>query len=102
MQPQPHRLLSLGVKNKDQVAHSTCGLQYLVIELSKLGQSFVSLDGLIICSSDTASGNRIGKLKKGRKCNRPKPLQIETNGEVVVPLGFEPKLTVSKTVDDSN
>ena len=50
MQPQPHRLLSLGVKNKDQVAHSTCGLQYLVIELSKLGQSFVSLDGLIICS----------------------------------------------------
>ena len=47
MQAQPHRLLSLGVKNKDQVAHSTCGLQYLVIELSKLGQSFVSLDGLI-------------------------------------------------------
>jgi len=42
--------LSLGVKNKDQVAHSTCGLQYLVIELSKLGQSFVSLDELIICS----------------------------------------------------
>ena len=38
MQPQPHRLLSLGVKNKDQVAHSTCGLLYLVIELSKLGQ----------------------------------------------------------------
>jgi hypothetical protein len=41
--------LSLGVKNKDQVAHSTCGLQHLVIE-SKLGQSFVSLDELIICS----------------------------------------------------
>ena len=39
--------MSLGVKNKDQVAHSTCGLQYLVIELSKLDQSFVSLDGLI-------------------------------------------------------
>ena len=41
--------MSLGVKNKDQVAHSTYGLQYLVIKLSKLGQSFVSLDGLIIC-----------------------------------------------------
>ena len=60
--------MSLGVKNKDQVAHSTCGLQYLVIELSKLDQSFVSLDGLIICSmfwSKPMPGRREGGQIKG-------------------------------------